>query len=79
MTDFGKTVSRRTRKAFRIAISGTWPDPAGRRLVVSLITIGGEDLISIREAGRTEKSAVLIDPAEAYRRGLVNMAKAGGG
>jgi len=73
MTTIERTVRRRTCTAYRITLSGAYPDAGGRPLVVELRGGPHGDHIRIREAGR--RTWVDLDVAELYRRGLYSKAR----
>jgi len=74
MTSMDKPVTRRTRNAYRISVSGAYPEPSGKRLVVTLHGDERGDWISIREHGR--RQSITLDVAALYVRGLVSLAQA---
>ena len=74
MTAFDRTVKRRTVEAYRVTVTGAYPDRlTGRKLVVELTHNGNADLVRIRESGR--RTWVELDVAGLYRRGLIAQAK----
>lgn len=72
MTDFDRPVTRRTVNAYRVSLSGAYLSDTGRRLAVTLHGGKDGDFLTIREAGR--RTAVTLDVAELYRRGLMAQA-----
>ena len=70
MTSMNRKVRRRTVEAYRVTVTGAYPDKiGGRRLVVELYHNGQADMVRIREAGR--RTWVEFDVGELYRRGLM--------
>jgi hypothetical protein len=69
MTGMDRPVKRRTVTPYRVTVTGVYPDPQGRKLVVELTGDGHGDLIRIRESGR--RKWVELDVAELYRKALI--------
>ena len=72
MTNFDHSVTRRTVGRYRFSISGVYPSPEGRRLIVELASNGHGDLIKIREERRQD--FVELDVAQLYAKGLLQKA-----
>jgi hypothetical protein len=72
MIGFDKPVTRRTTNKYRFSISGAYPSPEGKRLIVELSSNAHGDFIKIHE--ERLQTFVELDIAQLYAKSLLSQA-----